>query len=101
MPCLATRFPYGARLTADAIGRVAAGEEELRRILPANTPCRMRVDGDTVRMEVPPENFADVAARREQLVAKLKALGYVYITMDMEGFRSGSMDAFLKSEASI
>lgn len=100
-PCLATRFPYGARLTADAIGRVAAGEEELRRILPDNTPCRMRVDGDTVRIEVPPENFSDIAEHREQLLARLKALGYVYITMDMEGFRSGSMDAFLKSEASI
>ena len=92
-PCLATRLPYGTKLEAGLLTRIAQGEELLHR---EGFPiCRLRVHGDVVRLEIPREDFVRLEAC-EGLVQKLKALGFSYITLDLEGFRSGSMDEPLK-----
>lgn len=92
VPCLATRFDYGTPLTDEALRRVQAGEEVLHRLLPAAADVRLRVHGDLARIEVPPAQFPAVQACAAPLTAALKELGYLYITLDLEGFRSGSFD---------
>ncbi|NLB68612.1 MAG: ATP-dependent sacrificial sulfur transferase LarE [Lentisphaerae bacterium] len=90
--CLATRFPYGDKITAKDLERVAAGEDILRAVLPANTTARLRVHGQIVRIEVPCHAVAHIIEHRKQIAESLKSLGYTYITLDLEGFRSGSLD---------
>ncbi|HBA64369.1 MAG TPA: ATP-dependent sacrificial sulfur transferase LarE [Lachnospiraceae bacterium] len=95
MPCLATRFPYGTELSYEELHRVERGEDYIRSLGFYNV--RLRVHGDIVRMEVDTEAFPAVLERRGEILAQLKQLGYTYITMDLEGFRSGSMDIHIKS----
>lgn len=92
LPCLATRFPYGHQLTSDDLVRVGKGEGLLRQV--GLGDFRLRVHGDVVRIELMPSDYELVldAKKREKLVSDLKKLGYRYITLDLEGFRSGSMD---------
>ena len=92
-PCLATRFPYGTRLSSEAMRKVEQGERFIREKGFYNV--RLRVHGDLVRIEVDIEEFQEFMKEREAVTACLKALGYRYITLDLEGFRSGSMDISL------
>lgn len=92
VPCLATRFDYGTTLTEEALRRVYAGEEVLHRLLPDTADVRLRVHGDLARIEVPPAQFPAVVSASAPLTAALKKLGYHYVTLDLEGFRSGSFD---------
>lgn len=99
-PCMATRLPYGARLDSDLLKRIEAGEEFLRQELfsegqPGNV--RLRVHGDTARLETDAGQFSVVLEKRAQITERLKALGFTYITLDLEGFRSGSMDVNVKT----
>ena len=89
-PCLATRFPYGAPFTVDGLRRVEQGEQILKTLGLYNV--RLRIHGEIARIEVDPDNMGKLLANREEMIKGLKALGYSYITMDLEGFRSGSMD---------
>ena len=89
-PCMATRIPYGEVLDREVLSRLCQGETMLKAILPG--PLRLRLHGRVLRMEAPPDSFEDVIRNRERIIAALKALGFVYITLDIEGFRSGSMD---------
>lgn len=91
-PCLATRFPAGTALTSEALRRVAAGEALIRELIPEARDLRLRVHGDLARIEIAPELPVLAAARKERMVSGLKRLGFAYITLDLEGFRSGSMD---------
>ncbi len=93
-PCLATRFPYGARLTAEKLRQVELGEEYLRDLGLYNV--RLRVHDDIARIEADREALGTVVGHREEVVSYLKSLGYRYITLDLEGFRSGSMDEGLE-----
>ena len=93
-PCLATRFPYGAELTVEKLKQAEGGEEYLRTLGLYNV--RLRVHGDIARIEADREALGTVAERREEVVRHLKDLGYRYITLDLEGFRSGSMDEGLE-----
>ena len=93
-PCLATRFDYGAELTAEELRRVEAGENLLHRLYPGQ-PLRLRVHGKLARLELPPPLLARAVADAPALVKELRALGYRHITLDLLGFRSGSMDEFL------
>ena len=89
-PCLATRFPYGVRLTEQGFAKVEKIEAWIKELgLPV---VRARIYGDTVRVEVLPEGFERLIARREELAQLVRSLGFNYITLDLEGFRSGSMD---------
>lgn len=94
-PCMATRLPYGARLDYEILKKIEAGEEILRWMIGGNV--RLRLHGQVVRIETDPERFSLALEKREEVVRQLKELGFVYITLDLEGFRSGSMDVGLES----
>lgn len=89
-PCLATRFPYNKRLPIEKFEMVEAGEKFLKD-LGFNT-VRIRVYDDLTRIEIPEKNFKSFIRLRKDIVTELKKLGFKYINLDMEGFRSGSMD---------
>lgn len=89
-PCLATRFPYGTRLSYEDMKRVEKGEEYLKKLGLFNV--RLRVHRETARIEVDSDALLTVLHFRKEITACLKKLGYTYITLDLEGFRSGSMD---------
>lgn len=94
--CLATRFPYGTHLTPAGIARVDEGERLLRELLGSTGNLRLRVLEDTARIEIDADLLEDAFLNREEIVAALKRLGFAYVSLDIEGFRSGSMDATLR-----
>lgn len=94
MPCLATRFPYGTRISYEAMRKVDEGEVFVRSLGFYNV--RLRIHNDVARIEVDVNEMPRLLEHCEQIVAKLKNLGYDYITVDLEGFRSGSMDLHVK-----
>ena len=89
-PCLATRFPYGTVMTDEALRRVERGEAVLREF--GLKVVRLRVHGDVARIETDPDGFELASARRFEIAFALRKEGFPYVTLDMEGFRSGSMD---------
>ena len=89
-PCLATRFPYGTELTYEKMEQVEKGETFLKENGLHNV--RVRVHDSLARIEVDESAFAEFLAHKKEITEYLKNLGYVYITLDLEGFRSGSMD---------
>ena len=89
-PCLATRLPYGTEIDLELLKRIDEGENYLRSFGWYNV--RLRAHGFTARLETDIEVFSQVLEHREKVIKKLKELGFVYITLDLEGFRSGSMD---------
>jgi len=91
--CLASRFPYGASLTVESVGRVERAEYVLQDL--GFTQCRVRDHQALARIEVPVEELPRVLERRETIVKSLRDLGYTYITLDIAGFRSGSMNELL------
>jgi uncharacterized protein len=87
--CLASRVPFMEEVTAGKLEQVARAEALLHDFgFPA---CRVRHHGVTARIEVPVAQLGDLVARHEEVVARLKALGFVYVTLDLQGLRSGSM----------
>ena len=91
--CLASRFPYGEAITIEGLRRVAAGEAFLRSL--GFKQLRLRDYGKLARIEIPLKEFDLLGKYRIEVIAKLKGLGYRYITLDMEGYRSGSMNEVL------
>lgn len=89
-PCMATRIPYNTRIDYDSLERIGRGEAYLRTVADGNV--RLRLHGDIARVEVDPAAMGTILARRSEIAARLKELGFGYITLDLEGFRSGSMD---------
>lgn len=92
-PCMATRLPYNTRIDYDVLSRIAQGEAYLRGLVQGNV--RLRLHGETARLEVDESSFAKILEMRHEITEKLKGLGFMYVTLDLEGFRSGSMDAGL------
>lgn len=90
--CLASRIAYGVEVTAERLERVARAEAFLRGL--GLRELRARDHGDLVRVEVPPDAVEDLAraGTRERIASYLKGLGWDYVTLDLEGFRSGSMN---------
>jgi len=86
--CLATRFPYGTVLTPGQLARAEAAENALGAL--GVTGGRVRIHGDIARVEVAPADFGAVI--RSGLARDIRGLGFRYVTLDLEGFRSGSMD---------
>lgn len=95
-PCMATRLPYGASLDYEVLARIEKGEAVLRELLGGNV--RLRLHGDVVRIEADREKLIRAVSLGPELTERLKKLGFVYITLDLEGFRSGSMDVKIKNE---
>lgn len=89
-PCMATRLPYNTPLDVETLKRIEDGEAFLRTVLSGN--IRLRLHGDVARLEVDEGAMDEVLKMRNRLVDGLKGLGFRYISLDLQGFRSGSMD---------
>jgi uncharacterized protein len=92
-PCLSSRLAPGVEVTHERTGRVEAAEVYLRSL--GFRECRVRLhEGDLARVEVPADGLARLAepAVREGLARRLKELGFRYVTLDLEGFRSGNLN---------
>lgn len=96
MPCLATRVPYGMPITPAALDMISRAEAFLRQC--GFAQARARHHGALVRIELLPPDMERVFAERlrERIVTGLKEIGYSYVTLDLQGFRSGSMNEVLK-----
>jgi uncharacterized protein len=94
--CLASRLPYGTPVTLGRLAAVEAAESTLRRL--GFGQLRVRHHGDAARLEVETAVLADVVARREEVVKAVRAAGFRFVSLDLEGFRSGSLNRGL-SEA--
>ena len=94
-PCLASRFAYGVRVTPEGLRRVDRAEEVLREL--GFDVLRVRDHGDLARIEVPSAEIDRVAALRLEIEAELRRLGFKFVTLDLGGFRSGSLNAALGS----
>jgi pyridinium-3,5-biscarboxylic acid mononucleotide sulfurtransferase len=95
-PCLSSRLAPGVEVTRERTGRVEAAEQYLRSL--GYRECRVRLhDGELARIEVPPEGLARLAdpEAREALLRRFKELGFAFVTLDLEGFRSGSLNALV------
>ncbi len=90
-PCLATRFPVGTKITEQALKKVAAAEAILRE-LQVEGDLRVRIHGDLIRIESEPASLARLFEQRVVISSRLKKLGFKYVTLDLEGYRMGSMD---------
>lgn len=89
-PCLATRLPYDTEIDYHMLARIGEGEAYLREIIGGN--IRLRLHKDVARIEVDPFHLQEILQKRDKILARLKKLGFVYITLDLNGFQSGSMD---------
>jgi len=98
--CLASRFPYGERITAAGLERVERAERWLLDAGLGLTQLRVRSHGDMARIEVPPEAIPRLAARADEIAAALKALGFAYVALDLQGYRTGSMNEGLPETGS-
>lgn len=93
--CLSSRFPYGERITDEALARVDAAEQFL--LGRGLHQVRVRVHGDVARIETLPEEFGLVAGEplRSEAYAELRRLGFAYVALDLGGYRTGSMNEVL------
>jgi len=91
-PCLASRIPYGTPVTRDTLRRIADGERYLRNL--GIRECRLRHHENIARIEVNGEGMSLLlnSQIRQDLVKQIKALGYTYVTLDLGGYRSGSLN---------
>jgi len=94
--CLATRIPYGEAITDEKLRQIQAAEEALREL--GFRQLRVRRHGRLARIEVSPTELSRLAEEpvRKQVVAALKEVGFAYITVDLAGYRSGSMDEVIE-----
>ena len=93
--CLASRVAYGVEVTPERLARIAAAEDLVRAF--GVRELRVRDHGDLARIEVPADAVARLADPdvRASILDAFKELGFAYVTLDLEGFRSGSMNAGL------
>lgn len=95
MACLASRLPYGTPITKEALGRVEAAEDFLHDL--GFTQVRVRHHDQVARLELLPAEMTRLldAATNRRVVEKLRALGYAFVSLDLEGYRTGSMNSLL------
>jgi uncharacterized protein len=95
LACLSSRIPYGTRITSELLATIQSAEDIIRGL--GVRQVRVRHHNDTARIEVGPEDLVRLAASgtRERVVAEFKELGYTYVCLDLEGYRTGSMNAVL------
>src|ERR1700683_2883438 len=96
--CLSSRIEYGRPVTREALNVVEKGEDALRAL--GFRQCRVRHHGEIVRIEISREEFPRALdpAMAAKFTSIFKALGFKFVTLDLEGFRSGSMNALLPAE---
>ena len=91
--CLSSRFAYGDPITVEKLKKVATAETGLRAL--GYRGFRVRHEGNEARLEFPPEVLEQAFAQRAEIVAAVKRAGYLYVTLDLEGYRAGSLNAGL------
>ena len=91
--CLSSRLPYGTPVTLGRLSMVDRAEAALRSL--GFAQLRVRHYDDTARIEVPTSDFDALIARRSDVVSAIKNVGYRYVTLDLEGFRSGNLNQAL------
>jgi uncharacterized protein len=96
-PCLATRFPYGSPITRDGLRQVAGGERYLHEL--GFGIVRIRHHGQVARIEVAPEEVERLVSLRQSVEARLRSLGFAHVTVDLAGYRTGSLNEALEGEA--
>ena len=96
--CLASRIPYGTEVSVGLLSQIDRAEAALRRL--GFVELRVRHYGDTARLEVPIARIGDVIEQRADVVAAVKRCGYRYVTLDLEGLRSGNLNDSHVSSAS-
>jgi uncharacterized protein len=94
--CLASRLPYGTPVTVGRLAAVESAEASLRAL--GLGQLRVRHHGEAARIEVEPTVLAEVVARREEVVAAVRRAGFTFVSLDLEGFRSGSLNRLLRPE---
>ena len=92
--CLASRFPYGTEITVNDLERVGKAERVVKEA--GFEVVRVRHHGDVARIEVPPEDRDRMVEAADRIVPALEELGYVWVSMDLKGYRSGSMNEALE-----
>jgi pyridinium-3,5-biscarboxylic acid mononucleotide sulfurtransferase len=94
-PCLSSRFPYGEFITAEKLQRVGQAERYLRSL--GWRTLRVRSEGDTAKIELPAEQISQFIQQTDLpvLVQQFQTFGFVYVTLDLEGFRSGKLNAMV------
>ncbi|MFW6066370.1 MAG: ATP-dependent sacrificial sulfur transferase LarE [Planctomycetota bacterium] len=96
--CLATRIPYGEEITAEKLSRVEKAEQFLQNM--GFDVCRVRDHGTMARIELAADELVRAVRSRDKIASALKSLGYTYVTLDIEGHRSGSMnESLLRGES--
>ena len=100
-PCLSSRFPYGEEITVAKLQRVGRAEIYLRKLGWKN--LRVRSQEDTARIELPPEQIKDFISSVDlsSVVSAFQELGFIYVTLDLEGYRSGKLNRVLNKESVV
>lgn len=93
LACLSSRFPYGQEITPEKLSQVARAEEFMRSR--GYGQVRVRHHGEIARLEVGAGEMERAFAEREEISAELKAAGFLYVTLDLDGYTSGSLNAVL------
>ncbi|MBV6624570.1 MAG: ATP-dependent sacrificial sulfur transferase LarE [Rivularia sp. (in: Bacteria)] len=98
-PCLSSRFPYGEEITVQKLQRVGRAEIYLRKLGWNN--LRVRSQSDTARIELPPEQIQNFVANTDlkSLVSAFQEFGFIYVTLDLEGYRSGKLNQVLNKQS--
>jgi uncharacterized protein len=91
--CLSSRIPYGTTITLPMLSQVERAELALKQM--GFRQLRVRHHNEVARLEIETADFEAVLRQREQIVERLKRLGYSYVALDLAGFRSGSMNEVL------
>ena len=95
MPCMASRIAYGEKVTPEKLSQVEQAEDFLYDL--GLRVLRVRHHGDTATIEVPLPDFETILTHHKEIRQKFHALGFVYVAMDLDGFKSGSLNSVLKS----
>ncbi len=100
-PCLSSRFPYGEEITVEKLRRVGQAERYLRKL--GLTTLRVRSEGATAKIELPVDGIQSFVQTTDlpQLVEAFQSYGFTYVTLDLEGFRSGKLNQVLALNAKI
>jgi len=96
LACLSSRFPYGQEITPEKLAQVARAEEFMRG--EGFRQVRVRHHGEIARLEVGPEELERAFAEREKITAELLDAGFLYVTLDLAGYKPGSLNAALKKK---
>lgn len=93
--CLSSRIPHGTQVTVAALRQIEAAEQALKAI--GFTQVRVRHHGDVARIEVEPSEIARLVNERDRVVEHLRAAGYKFVSVDLEGYSTGSLNRVWKA----